>query len=299
MKRVLIAGATGYLGKYLVQSFKKERYYIRVLVRNEEKLAKQGPFLEPAVDHLVDDVFIGDVTNPNSLIGVCKGMDVVVSSVGLTRQKGNLTFHDVDYLGNLNLLNEAQKEQIQAFMYIHACQAESFHNPIVDAKNQFVKKLKQSNLNYIIIKPTGYFSDLSEILKMAQQGRVYLVGSGRQKLNPIHGEDLANYCVESITKHNTELEVGGPTTYRHEEIANIAFQTLNQRRQIWHIPQKLIQATFPFLKLFSQRHYALVKFFYDGTNCDVIAPSWGHKNLPSFYQDFINFQKEQTTNEQT
>lgn len=49
MKKVLVAGASGYLGRYAVRRFKEEGYWVRALFRNPEKLGREGPFLEPAV----------------------------------------------------------------------------------------------------------------------------------------------------------------------------------------------------------------------------------------------------------
>jgi nucleoside-diphosphate-sugar epimerase len=37
MKKILIAGATGYLGKYLVKEAKKRNYWVRVLIRKESQ----------------------------------------------------------------------------------------------------------------------------------------------------------------------------------------------------------------------------------------------------------------------
>ena len=38
MKRVLVAGATGYLGRYVVKEFKKQGYWVRALARSADKL---------------------------------------------------------------------------------------------------------------------------------------------------------------------------------------------------------------------------------------------------------------------
>ena len=38
MQKVLVAGATGYLGRYLVKEFKKQKYWIRALARDANKL---------------------------------------------------------------------------------------------------------------------------------------------------------------------------------------------------------------------------------------------------------------------
>ena len=38
MKKALVAGATGYLGSYLVKELKKQGYWVRALARNSNKL---------------------------------------------------------------------------------------------------------------------------------------------------------------------------------------------------------------------------------------------------------------------
>ena len=49
--------------------------------------------LPPAVRDQHDDLFVGEITRPETLAGLCDGIDVVFSSVGLTHQKDSLTFH--------------------------------------------------------------------------------------------------------------------------------------------------------------------------------------------------------------
>ncbi|MUV38373.1 hypothetical protein JNUCC1_02211 [Lentibacillus sp. JNUCC-1] len=293
MPKVLVAGATGYLGKHLVQTFKKEGYNVRALVRNEQKLSKTGPFLEPAVDHLVDDVWVGDVTESESIKGVCEGVDFVCSAVGLTRQKGSLTFHDVDYQGNLHLLHEAQKENVGKFMYIHVCGDRQMNNPIVNAKSAFVRELRNSGLNYIVVKPTGYFSDMTEYLKMAQKGRVFLRDKGENRVNPIHGEDLADFCVSALREHDdTVLEVGGPHEYRHAEIGAIAFGVLRKKERYFNIPAPLLLVLLPVLKIFNKKQYALGKFFLDIMTKDILARAYGRKNLSDYFLEYLEADKK-------
>jgi uncharacterized protein YbjT (DUF2867 family) len=102
MNRVLVAGATGYLGRFVAREFKQRGAWVRVLARNPDKLKTPGPFLEPAVAGLVDDVFVGQVTQPETLRGLCDGIEVVVSSIGITRQTDRASYMDVDYRGNRN-----------------------------------------------------------------------------------------------------------------------------------------------------------------------------------------------------
>ncbi|NTW48305.1 MAG: NAD(P)H-binding protein, partial [Chlorobiales bacterium] len=89
MKKVLVAGSTGYLGQYVVRELKKQGYWVRALARNPKKLDE--------IKDSIDEIFVGEVTKPETLNGVCKGIDVLFSSIGITRQKDGLTYHDVDY----------------------------------------------------------------------------------------------------------------------------------------------------------------------------------------------------------
>lgn len=290
MKRILIAGATGYLGRYLVKSFKEQGFWIRVLVRDRGTLAQNGPFLAPAVSSMVDDVHVGDVTKPTSLTGACNGVDYVCSAIGLTRQAGEQTFYDVDYAGNLQLLREAERHNVAKFMYIHVCKGEIMNNPIVFYKQAFTKQLHHSTIpTPIIIKPTGYFSDMSDILKMAQSGRVYLLGSGSYKLNPIHGEDLADYCADAMNANTvSELEVGGPTVFKHREIASLAFKVLHKQPKIVYIPHVVIKPVFPVLKIINPTWYALASFFYEGMGMDVTAPPYGKEELKDYFHSLLD-----------
>ena len=143
MKRVLIAGATGYLGRYAVQEFKKQGCWVRALARTPEKLE--------TLQEYIDDAYVGEVTDKNSMSGICKDIDIVFSSIGITRQKDNLTFMDVDYQGNINLLEEALKEGTTKFIFVSVFNAENMkHLKGIQAKLRFEEALKKYNKEYKI-----------------------------------------------------------------------------------------------------------------------------------------------------
>ncbi|MEL7432595.1 MAG: SDR family oxidoreductase [Chloroflexota bacterium] len=238
MKTVLIAGATGYLGRYTVHAFKQAGYRVRVLVRNEKKLALPGAGLAPAIANCIDEIHIGDVTQPETLNGVADGIDVVFSSISLMGAKSNLTWHDVDYQGNVNLLNEVLKADVSKFLFISVFNGEKLmHVPIVKAHEDFAVELAASGLPYTVIRPTGYFSDLGTFLDMAQSGRVYLLGNGKLRINPIHGADLARVSVDAVNMQATDINVGGPKVYTWDEIAEAALTVAEKSSQVSHIHQ--------------------------------------------------------------
>ncbi len=231
MKKVLVAGATGYLGQYLVAELKKQGYWVRALVRRQNQ---QG--LVASADH----IYVGEVTEPNTLHGVTEGIDVVISAVGITRQKDGLTYMDVDYQGNINLLDEAIADEVKQFVYVSAIDGDkNRHLKIFEAKERFADELKQSSLSSIIVRPNGYFSDMGDFLKMAASGRVYLFGDGHVQINPISGKDLAEFIVKSTLirgKQGRNYLWEGTEVLSLNDIANCAAQALGQDIKISYLP---------------------------------------------------------------
>jgi len=146
-----------------------------------------------------------EITRPETLSGVLSGVDTLISTVGITRQKDGLTYMDVDFQANLNLLKEAHKAGVRKFIYVSVLNGQNMRDlKICEAKEHFVDELKQSGMDYSVIRPNGFFSDMKDFLAMAKGGKVYLFGDGKLKLNPIHGEDLAKMILETIKDDKKE-----------------------------------------------------------------------------------------------
>ena len=170
---------------------------------------------------------------------------------------------DVDYQANMNLLNEAIKSGVKKFIYVSVLNGDKLKKlKICEAKEKFVDELKNSGLDYCIICPNGFFSDMAEFLKMAEKGKVYLFGSGNQKANPIHGADLAKVCVSAVESNEKEIEVGGPETITHNEIAELAFKAVRKKTKVVHIPNLLRRLTLKLGKLcMSSKIFGPLDFF--------------------------------------
>jgi uncharacterized protein YbjT (DUF2867 family) len=280
-KKILIAGATGYLGKHAVMEFKKRGYYIRALARDEARLESLRSF--------IDEAWIGEVTEASTLRGICQGMDYVFSSVGITRQKDGLRYMDVDYGGNRNLLEEALKSKVSGFMFISVFNAEKLSRlKIVEAKERFASELKSSGMNYVIVRPNGFFSDMEEILKMARKGKVSLFGKGNFLANPIHGADLARFCCQEINGKNLELDIGGPDTLTHKQIALQAFFALGKTSKIAYVPVPLTRLILFLMRMFSSsKTYGPVEFFMKVMSKDMTAPEFGTRSLGEYYRSMV------------
>ncbi len=286
--RVLVAGATGYLGKYVVRAFKERGYWVRALARNPKKLERPGPFLEPPVHELVDDVFVGHATKPETLRGLCQDVEIVFSSVGITRQREGLTFRDVDYQGNLNILREAQRAHVRKFVFVSVFQGEQLeHLAGIRAREDFVRQLAASGLEYAVVRPTGYFSDMSAFLRMAQRGRVYLLGDGTHRMNPIHGADLAQVCVNAAEGEKQTIPVGGPNVYSYNQIAEVAFSALGRSARITHVPVALMRLATQAVRPFNRQLSDTLAFFLTATQRENVAPPFGTHHLADYYAELL------------
>jgi len=288
MRRILLAGASGYLGRFIQEELLQRGYQVRSLVRNTARARMD--------DYSNLEICEAEVTDPQSVTDCCDTIDVVISTVGITRQKDRLSYMDVDYQANVNLLNEARRAGVSKFIYVSALNADKLkHLSICRAKELFVEKLESSGLDFCVVRPNGFFSDMAEFFNMAQRGRVYLFGRGRFRTNPIHGTDLAAVCTGAIDINDREIAVGGPETLTHEELAKIAFNSLKKTPKITYIPDWLRIITLRSLRSFTkQTFHGPIEFFLTVMAMDMIAPHYGSRTLKEFFNG-LGRQEAKTT----
>ncbi|WP_420326183.1 SDR family oxidoreductase [Mameliella sp.] len=270
---VLIAGATGYLGRFLCAEYTRRGHHVTALVRDSGR-----------AEGLADVLIEAEATRPETLIGVMDSVDLVVSALGITRQTDGLGYREVDFQANLNLLREAEAAGVKRFAYVHVLNADAMAGvPLVDAKTDFVNALQASDMPATVIAPTGYFSDMGEILAMAQRGRVWLFGQGTQRLNPIHGADLAVAIADATDEGRGWIEVGGPDVMTQDEIASAAFAALGTAPRITHLPDALRRAVLAVLPFLPRRMSGPARFFLTALGMDMVAPRFGTRRLTDHF----------------
>ncbi|MFK7774465.1 MAG: SDR family oxidoreductase [Saprospiraceae bacterium] len=277
MKKILVAGSTGYLGSHIVQHLQQQQMDFKAIARNTQKLETIG--IPPS------KIIEAQVTDKNSLAGTCEGIDVVISTIGITRQKDGLTYMDVDYQANKNLLEEAIKSGVKKFIYVSVLHGEELtHLKICEAKEKFVQALKNSGLDFCIIRPSGFFSDMKEFYEMAKNGRVYLFGNGQTKVNPIHGADLAKVCVDAISKTKKVINVGGREILSHQDIAEIAFQAVSKKPKITYIPDWVRRLLLRLASIFmGKAQYGTTEFFLNVMVMDMATNPYGRHSIKEFF----------------
>ena len=275
--RVLVAGSTGYLGQFLIRNLVEQDIDTVALARNPAKLAQYQEDIE---------ILEAEVTDPSTLEGCCEAIDVVITSLGITRQQDGLSYMEVDYQANLNLLTEAKRSGVKKFIYVSVLHGEKLkHLQICEAKEKFVEALQESDLNHCVIRPTGFFSDMNEFFHMAQKGKVYLFGNGRFRSNPIHGDDLAKVCIGAIDEDKKKIEVGGPEEFTQVELAEVAFAIVGNPVSITYVPNWIRKALLALSRLFlSRARYGPIEFFLTVLAMDMIAPKSGVITLSEHFK---------------
>lgn len=250
--KVVLAGAYGNLGSDV----------FRELIRSGNEVI--------ALDIAQRDIGISsgyvfhkiDVTDPKTLEGVCDGADVLITTVGLTKGSATVSNYDIDFQGNINLLNEAKKAGIKNFVYISVVKAnEAPDVPMVNAKYLFEEELKKSGLTYVIHRPTGYFYDIIKVFKpMIEKGKVTLLGKEPVYANIVSTEDFAAFIVSHMLDQNKMYSVGGKEKYSYEEIAKMCFEAAGKPAVIKRVSPGIFDMLAWINKLKKNGKEAIIKF---------------------------------------
>lgn len=281
MKKVLVAGATGYLGKYLVQELAKNNFVVSAITRNPNKI-------EDLKILGADNVLVAEVTDKQALKGICGGIDIVISAVGKTKQKDNFKYIDVDYQANKDLLDEAIGAGVEKFIYVSGLGSEKFSDvSLYGAKYKFEQELKKSGMNYAIAYPGGFFIDMLEMLDLAKKGNAYLFGDGYNSINPIHGADVAEEVVKMIESDVKEKTFAGPEVFTQREVLQLAYKVIGEPApKFKSTPAWLVRGVFKTLKLFTpEKVYGNMEFVTTVATNDLVAPPSGNRKLEDFFKE--------------
>lgn len=281
--KVVLAGAYGNLGADIFKALLKEGHEVVAADMMERDLGVEGNYTFHKMD----------VTNPDSLKGLCDGADCVITTVGLTKTSATVTNYQIDYQGNLNLLNEAKAAGVKNFTYISVIKADKAPKvPMVHAKYLFEEELKKSGLSYVIHRPTGYFYDIVKVFKpMIEKGEVTLLGNDPVHANVISTEDFADFIVKHMDDENMMYNVGGKETYSYEEIANMCFGAAGKEPVIKRAPAFLFDVLAFVNKLKKNGKEAILRFSKWTLTEEMVGDTtYGEMSFKQYIED--SFRKE-------
>lgn len=280
--KVVLAGAYGNLGADIFKALLRDGHEVIAADLAERDLGVSGNYTFRKID----------VTDPASLKGLCDGADCMITTVGLTKTSATLTNYQIDYQGNLNLLNEAKAAGVKYVTYISVIKADKAPKvPMLHAKYLFEEELKKSGITYTIHRPTGYFYDIVKVFRpMVEKGEVTLLGKEAVHANVISTEDFADFIVEHMTDENKMYNVGGKETYSYEEIANMCFEAAGKPAVIKRAPAFLFDVLAFVNKLKKNGKEAILRFSKWTLTEEMVGDTaYGKMSFKQYIQD--SFQK--------
>jgi uncharacterized protein YbjT (DUF2867 family) len=242
--RVLVTGATGFVGPAVANAIVDAGHEVRVLERNPGSAARAGVADAEAVR--------GDMTDSASLGLATAGMDVVVHLVAI-RQGSADAFQRVMIEGTRNLIAAAMQAEVRRFVLMSALGTSVETKDLVpyfNAKWTEEEDVKASELEHVIFRPSFVFGReggiLPTFMRMARLAPVTgIVGSGEQRIQPIWIDEVASYFAQAVAEEraaNRTFELGGPDVVTWNELWQRIRRVLGiRRRPTLHLPTGLMR----------------------------------------------------------
>lgn len=234
---VLVTGATGLVGQQVVQRLLNTDHEVRVMVRRP---GSESVFATPPTD-----VCYGDVGNPDAIAEACRDISEVIHLVAVIRG-GPRRFDAINRQGTANVVAAAKAAgSVRRFIHLSAVGAANIPRlRYLHSKWLGEQEVVNSGLPYTIIRPSLIFGPHDEFTTaVAALVRLLpvtpVIGSGNNRLQPIHVNDVARCAVGSLggsMRGNMVVDIGGPDQLSYNEIIGIVADTLGCRRLRLNVP---------------------------------------------------------------
>ena len=249
--KVVVAGGTGFLGRYLSRALLDAGHEVTVLSRSG---ATSGiPQLAGA------NATKADVTDPSSLRGRLDGADAVVGAVTFPTSpaevpRRGITFDRYDRQGTEHLLDEAARAGVKHYVYMSGASADPA-SPIVwyRAKGRAEDAVRSSGLKYAIVRPSWAYGPedkaLNKLVLIARFSPIVpRVGVQRQEIQPVYVGDIADAVARIFDRETWDktYEIGGPDVMSMDAVIRTMLKVLGKHRLILPVPAPLMKlATAP------------------------------------------------------
>jgi uncharacterized protein YbjT (DUF2867 family) len=226
MKKVLVIGATGMIGKPVAHVLLRSEYDITLMARNPRKAQSIFPDAK---------IVYGDVFDPLSLLPVFEEKDIVYIGLGPARNARKTDRMPEDE-GVENIVSVAQKTGVKRLVLLSAL-VQNYNNTngyywwIFDIKLRAVEKIKNSGIPYTIFYPSTFMESLDQLMRRGS--KLMIAGESKAPMYWIAAKDYARQLVQSFSLPepvNKEYAVQGPEAYTLEQAARIFIDHYGKRK---------------------------------------------------------------------
>ncbi|GMY06200.1 NADH dehydrogenase [ubiquinone] 1 alpha subcomplex subunit 9, mitochondrial-like [Fagus crenata] len=245
-----VFGATGFLGRYVVQQLAKMGTQVLVPFRGSEDSHR----------HLKLMGDLGQIVpmkyNPrdeNSIKAVMAKANVVVNLIGREFETRNYSFEEVNHSMAEQLAMIAKEHGgIMRFIQI-SCLGASPSSPsrLLKAKAAAEESVLRELPEATILRPAVMVGTEDRILnRWAQFAKKYsflpLIGGGSTKIQPVYVVDVAGAIVSALKDDGTSMgkiyELGGPEIFTVHELAEIMYDVIREWPRYVKVPFPVAKA---------------------------------------------------------
>jgi uncharacterized protein YbjT (DUF2867 family) len=243
---LLIVGATGTLGRQIAKRALDEGHQVRCLVRSARKAA----FLKEWGAELV----IGNICKPETLAPAFEGITQVIDAA-TTRATEPLSIKRVDWEGKVALIQAAIEAKVDRYVFFSILNAESYPNvPLMEIKHCTELFLKESGLNYTILRTGGFMQGLigQYAVPILEGQPVWLTGDS-SPIAYMDTQDVAKFAVRALAvpeTSNQSFPIVGSRAWTGKEIISFCERQSAKDAKVTNIPIALIRALRQTLRCF-------------------------------------------------
>lgn len=240
---ILVAGATGFLGRAISARLVSAGRRVRALTRRTSDPEAVGQLAA-----LGAEIVQGDLKEIDSLRSACAGVDTVVSTATATRSRGpGDGLEASDRQGQLNLVAAAREAGVRRFVLLSVPATIEAGNPLLEAKQAVEGALRASGMTYTILRPDFFMEAwLGPALGFDYpNARATIYGDGTRPISWISLGDVAEYAVRSLddaAAENATLELGGPEALSPREVVRIFEEVSGRPFEVQHVPEEALRA---------------------------------------------------------
>lgn len=209
--KILVTGASGFLGSHIVEQVVAQKDEARALVRKSSSRAHlEG---KPGVE-----LAFGDVSDGASLEEACEGVDAVIHSAGLVKARSQKEFDSVNTQGTAKALEAAKRAKVKRFVYVSSLTVvgsspdgkpvaiDAPASPLTGyARSKWAAeelvRAEAKNLPVTIIRPPMIYGprdrEVLSFFKAIKTGLLPYLGDGQNTLSVTYAPDCAAACVRA------------------------------------------------------------------------------------------------------
>lgn len=260
MKKILITGASGFVGGFLVKESLRRGFNTYAGIRKSSKLDD--------LNHVAIHFFKADLSDKEALKEAFikqNGFDYIIHNAGLTKTCKKSEFNLVNYQYTKNLVQAIEETGFkpEKFIYMSSLAAfgpgksgtqvaitnDSDPKPIsLYGKSKLKSELliQSSTLPYIILRPTGVYGpkekDYLLMYKSIKKGIETYVGKGEQYISFIYVKDLARLVFDAIESdhRNKSYFVSDMRVHTTKSFNRIVKKELNKKTIRIVFPKALV-----------------------------------------------------------